>query len=78
MSDERIALVVGIDSYSQQPLRVCAHDASEVAAALSMPEYGFDVQLILNKDATRKALRKRLEAFFRTQAKTYLSFLWSR
>jgi len=74
MSAERIALVVGIDSYPQLPLRVCVHDATEVSAALSMPEYGFAVEHLLNKDATRKDLRRRLESFFRTQAKTYLFY----
>lgn len=74
VSTERIALVVGVDSYPRQPLRVCVHDASEVDAALSMPEYGFAVQRLLDKDVTRKALRRRLESFFRTQAKTYLFY----
>jgi serine/threonine protein kinase/uncharacterized caspase-like protein len=70
----RIALIVGIDNYPSQPLRVCTHDAIEMAAAMSMPEYGFSVTTLLNADCTRKNLRQKLEALFRGSAEVFLFY----
>ena len=50
---DKQALVVGIDNYSvMSPLRYAIRDASETAAVLTMPEYGFDVRQILDAEAT--------------------------
>jgi eukaryotic-like serine/threonine-protein kinase len=68
------ALVVGIDAYPSQPLTVCVHDAIEMGSALAMPEYGFTVSKLLDHEATRRSLKKTLEAFFRTVASTYLFY----
>jgi serine/threonine protein kinase len=70
----RAALVVGIDSYPLHPLKVCVADAIEMTAALTMEEYRFNVSTLYNEQATRKALRKSLEAFFRSQADTYVFY----
>src|SRR3989442_2834793 len=73
-SVEQIALVVGIDAYPSQPLSVCVHDAIEVGAALGLPEYGFSVSRLLDKDAKRRPLKKTLESFFRTNASNYIFY----
>lgn len=51
----RIALVVGINKYPdpEDELDYCRADAESVAACLEQPEYGFDVSLLLDKNATR-------------------------
>ena len=74
MGLRRRALVVGIDSYALHPLKVCVHDAQEMRAALSMPEFGFTVSELFNADATRKALRKSLEEFFRSSADVFVFY----
>ena len=74
MLEKRIALVVGINNYPWQPLDVCVNDASEMAATLSMPEYGFDVKQLLDSEADRKGLLHQLDEFFRTPADTYLFY----
>jgi serine/threonine protein kinase len=71
---KRHALVVGIDNYPTQPLRVCTHDAREMAAAIALPEYGFAASMLLNEECTRKNLRQRLESLFRTPAESYLFY----
>jgi serine/threonine protein kinase len=71
---ERIALVVGIDTYPNQPLQVCTRDANEMAVLLSMPEYGFKCTTLLNTECTHKHLRQQLENLFRSVADTYLFY----
>ena len=66
--------MVGINSYPRQPLNVCVQDAKEMGAALSMPEYAFDVSMLLNEQVTRRCLKEKPEAFFRSQAETYLFY----
>ncbi|MFF0964219.1 protein kinase domain-containing protein [Streptomyces sp. NPDC003703] len=50
-----LALVVGIDAYKDRwpKLSCCAHDADQVAALLQMQEYGFNVTLLQNEEATK-------------------------
>ncbi|MFJ8271146.1 caspase family protein [Streptomyces sp. NPDC094154] len=50
-----LALVVGIDAYKDRwpKLSCCAHDADQVAAVLQMQEYGFNVTLLQNEEATK-------------------------
>jgi hypothetical protein len=71
---ERIALTVGINCYPGDPLRVCVHDAQQVAECLSMPEYGFAVSMLLDDQASRRLLMKQLGEFFRTDAGAYLFY----
>jgi serine/threonine protein kinase/uncharacterized caspase-like protein len=55
----KAAIVVGIDEYDTprwRNLHCCVHDAEEVAIALKLKEYGFDVQLLLNEEATATAI----------------------
>lgn len=56
----RDALVIGIDSYPASPLRGCVRDAEEIAAALSLEQYGFDCTVIGNKQATRTGILEAL------------------
>jgi len=53
MHSEKLAVVIGINDYSSAPLECCVNDAREVAAALQMPEYGFETNVLLDGDATR-------------------------
>ncbi|MER5788000.1 caspase family protein [Streptomyces sp. NPDC001980] len=50
-----LALIVGIDTYKDRwpKLSCCAHDADQVAAVLQMQEYGFNVTLLQNEQATK-------------------------
>ncbi len=74
MTPAKAALVVGIDTYPTNPLDVCVHDAVEVAAILSMPEYGFDVSKVFNADASRRNLKMKIDALFRSSADSYLLY----
>jgi hypothetical protein len=71
---ERLALVVGIDVYPNQPLQVCTRDANDMAVLLSMPEYDFKCTTLLNTECTGKLLRQHLENLFRSAAGTYLFY----
>jgi serine/threonine protein kinase len=72
--EKKLALVIGVNSYPWQPLDVCVNDANEMMATLSMPEYGFDVFPLFDRDATRKKFLESLNTFFRTPADTYLFY----
>lgn len=65
MIPRKSALVIGIDTYPTDPLSVCVHDAVEISAILSMPEYGFQVAHLLNDDATRRNVKTSIDALFR-------------
>lgn len=59
------ALVIGIDDYAHlPPLATAAADARAVAEVLSR-DYGFDVQLLLDGDATRARILETLEGLRR-------------
>ncbi len=70
------ALVVGINNYppSLRRLRYCVHDAHEMENLLSMPEFGFEIETLLDDKASRRDLRRHLEALFRESADTYLFY----
>ena len=73
----RRALVVGVDDYSQTPfddLELCTHDAQAIAEALSMPEYGFEIDLLLDQNATRAAVLEALSGEFDSELETYAFF----
>jgi len=57
---DRLALVVGIDEYTDAPLTCCANDARDVATALEMTEYGFGTSLLLDGRATRREVLRYL------------------
>lgn len=62
---QRKALVVGINDYSGRwsPLSCCLNDASQVAGLLEMEEYGFEVTVLTDAEATRgRILRWAAEA----------------
>lgn len=63
MSQKR-ALLVGIDAYPSRPLQNCVNDATEVDGLLQMQEYGFETTLLLNEQATRRAILTELQALF--------------
>lgn len=72
---EKQALVVGINSYETFPvLRYATHDASEVASALQMPEYGFDTNLLHDQDATASNLKAALDTLLKSSVETKLFF----
>jgi eukaryotic-like serine/threonine-protein kinase len=55
----KAAVIVGIDHYNTprwRDLNCCLHDAEEVAAALQLPEYDFDVRLITDEQATTTSI----------------------
>ena len=62
----KTAVVVGIDKYDTwrwRELSCCTNDATQVAHILKMPEYGFKVNLLLDKEATKtEILRALMEA----------------
>lgn len=64
-SPARHAVVIGIDAYTDPAipiLRGCAKDANDVAALLSMDQFGFDCETITNADATRSHILEQLGA----------------
>ncbi|MFE2750999.1 protein kinase [Actinosynnema sp. NPDC059335] len=58
----KVAILAGINKYSGRwsPLDCCLHDIEEVAAVLSMPEYGFSTQLLRDEQVTRTAMTRAL------------------
>ncbi|MGL5827563.1 MAG: protein kinase domain-containing protein [Nocardioides sp.] len=56
----RDALIVGIDTYSDSRLNGCVRDAQDIAACLSLEQYGFDCTTILSHDATRRRILEKL------------------
>ncbi|WP_169989187.1 protein kinase domain-containing protein [Microbispora sp. H10836] len=61
MSGTRRAICVGIDEYEgDDRLDLCVADATEVAEYLGLPQYGFEVDLLINGEATRPNLRRTL------------------
>ncbi len=68
------AVLVGIDAYPTEPLRFCVDDATAVADLLRSHEYLFDVECLLNADATRKNVRVALDALFATPADVLLFY----
>jgi serine/threonine protein kinase len=49
----RHAILVGIDQYPDAPLAACVRDAMDMAACLSLDQYGFDCTTLCDHDATR-------------------------
>ncbi|GAB7186787.1 hypothetical protein ATKI12_6618 [Kitasatospora sp. Ki12] len=47
------AVIVGIDTYPESPLYGCVNDANDMAACLSLEQYDFDCNVLLNSQATR-------------------------
>ena len=54
----RKALVIGIDAYTGRysALDCCVNDANELAGILAMEEYGFEVTVLSDAQATRSAI----------------------
>jgi uncharacterized caspase-like protein len=72
MADKQ-AVVIGIDKYQWDCARqlTCAvHDAVEVAAAIAMPEYGFQVEKFIDEDARSETIEKAVDGLLRGMAKT--------
>jgi hypothetical protein len=58
---KRMAVCVGIDSYPKpNELAGCVNDAKTWASLLGSRQFGFDVQLCLNEQATRAEIMRRL------------------
>lgn len=52
----RHAVVIGIDRYVDAPLTGCVADANDVAACLSLDQFGFDCEVLLDGRATRSSV----------------------
>ncbi|MEM8601376.1 MAG: caspase family protein, partial [Bacteroidota bacterium] len=59
MAGRRLALCVGIDSYPQDPLGGCVNDAN--AWARMLQTRGFEIEMLLNEDATYERLVAELQ-----------------
>jgi serine/threonine protein kinase len=57
----RRALLVGIDAYPFGSLNYCVKDAQDLAERLASPECGFEVEVLLDQDATRKGILRSLK-----------------
>lgn len=61
MVARRRAICIGIDEYQGEArLDLCVADATEVADYLEQPEYGFDVELLVNQEANLPNIRRAL------------------
>jgi len=58
----RIALVIGINDYTDASLDYCVSDAQAVSDVLEAKEFGFKTKLLLDGDATRKSILREIEA----------------
>ena len=59
------ALIIGIDQYeNEKTLAYAAKDAQDVANLLAMPEYGFEVKLLLDTEATQDHVRLSINQLF--------------
>ena len=75
MVSNKEAIIVGINNYAIAPaLRHAIHDASELASALQMAEYGFDTSLLLDGDATTSGLKAALSTLLKGPAEMTLFF----
>src|SRR5580765_1018445 len=75
----RRALVVGIDEYSQSPLRGCVNDATEVARLLQTHEDGspnFECQVLTAPpfQVNRAILKGKIDDLFRDEADVALLY----
>ena len=64
----RKALVIGIDKYTNHPLKACVNDAKCTADLLENNADGthnFDVKLLLDDEATRANIRKQIRTLFK-------------
>ena len=52
----RDAVIVGINKYPNAPLNGCVADATDIAACLSLEQYGFNCRTIFDKQATRPGI----------------------
>ena len=66
----RSLLCIGVDAYtSMPPLEFCVNDAKAIAETLSMPEFGFDDQiLLLNDQAKMRVTEQAITNFMRSAA----------
>ncbi|MEU9678819.1 caspase family protein [Streptomyces parvus] len=61
MVTRRRAICIGIDEYEGDGrLNLCVADATEMADYLRQPEYGFDVDLLVNQEANLPNIRRAL------------------
>jgi serine/threonine protein kinase len=54
------AVIVGIDTYVGAPLSGCVNDAKDIASCLSLDQYDFDSDVLLNSQATRASILRAL------------------
>ncbi|MER5612017.1 protein kinase [Streptomyces sp. NPDC002215] len=75
MVARRQAICIGIDEYEGDArLDLCVADATEVADYLSQPEYGFDVDLLVNREATLPNIRRSLLSAMNSELEFFLLY----
>lgn len=68
------ALVIGNDNYIGANLTYCMRDAEQIGQLLSLPEFGFQVEYLLDPYLTRNRLTDELEKFFSQEATAYIVY----
>ncbi|MFI9594550.1 caspase family protein [Nonomuraea sp. NPDC052265] len=75
MGHPRRAICVGIDEYAGDArLDLCVADATAVAEYLGLPQYGFEVELIINAEATRSNIKRALGAAMKENLDFFVFF----
>ncbi|MGW7349934.1 protein kinase domain-containing protein [Streptomyces sp. NPDC054784] len=75
MVERRRAICIGIDEYEDENrLDLCVADATEIADYLSQPEYGFDVELLVNKEANLPSIRQSLLSVMKEELEFFLLY----
>ncbi|WOX10599.1 protein kinase domain-containing protein [Streptomyces sp. N50] len=75
MVARRQAICIGIDEYEgEDRLDLCVADATEVADYLSQPEYGFDVELLVNREANLPNIRRALLSVMNEELEFFLLY----
>lgn len=74
MPQIKTAVIVGIDEYMDNPLQCCVNDAKQFAELLTIKEYGFTVNLLINQDATRRKILDAIENTLKENPDLFLFF----
>ncbi len=61
MPTGKLALIVGVNAYSSEPLDFCVNDARDLSTVVQAPEYSFATRLLLDEQVTRRQLLEELE-----------------
>jgi serine/threonine protein kinase len=59
---DKLAIIIGVNEYPDDPLTFPVNDATAMEALLSLPEYGFETRTLLNDQATRSNILAEFDA----------------